>query len=107
MNNEKWLLGIDIGGTSVKLAFVTEAGDILYKWEIPTNTENQGKTIISEIGAAVSEKLTELNETKEKLKAAGVGALGPDDTEEGLLLEPVHVGWQGTIHIRDLVQQQV
>src|SRR5690606_17660828 len=107
MNNEKWLLGIDIGGTSVKLAFVTEAGDILYKWEIPTNTENQGKTIISDIGAAVSEKLTELNETKEKLKAAGVGAPGPVNTEEGLLFEAVNLGWQGTIHLRDLVQEQV
>ena len=30
--------GVDIGGTTVKLAFFDQAGTLLHKWEIKTNT---------------------------------------------------------------------
>ena len=38
--------GVDIGGTTVKLAFFDETGALLDKWEIPTVTENGGKQIL-------------------------------------------------------------
>ena len=30
-----WLVGADIGGTTIKLAFITLEGEIVTKWEIP------------------------------------------------------------------------
>ena len=38
----KYGFGVDIGGTTVKLGLFTEKGELLEKWEIPTNTENCG-----------------------------------------------------------------
>lgn len=35
--NDSWLVGVDLGGTTVKLAFVSAYGEILHKWEIPTD----------------------------------------------------------------------
>ena len=35
MEKGQWLVGIDIGGTSVKLAFLTETGDILHTGNHP------------------------------------------------------------------------
>ena len=49
MMKKQWLVGIDIGGTSIKLAFLTDQGEVLHKWEIPTNKANQGSGIIDEI----------------------------------------------------------
>ena len=31
---EKWLVGVDLGGTTIKLAFINVYGEILHKWEI-------------------------------------------------------------------------
>ncbi|MBS4199666.1 ROK family glucokinase [Bacillus sp. FJAT-49732] len=107
MANEKFLLGIDIGGTSVKLAFLTEEGDIVHNWEIPTNIENNGSSIIPDIGEAVHKKLAELNIPHENLKAAGVGAPGPIDTEKGVMFEAVNLGWPDNFPLRDLVQEAV
>ncbi|MCJ8006829.1 ROK family glucokinase [Lederbergia wuyishanensis] len=107
MENEKWLLGIDIGGTSVKLAFLTEEGDILHKWEIPTNTENNGSNIIQDIGEAVHKKLSELDVSHDMLKAAGVGAPGPIDQEKGVMFEAVNLGWPDNFPLRDLMQEAV
>ena len=44
---------MDIGGTTVKLGLFTEKGELLEKWEIPTNTENQGAAILPDVAQAV------------------------------------------------------
>ena len=38
----QYLLGIDIGGTTVKIGLVSHAGVIIDKFEIKTNVENNG-----------------------------------------------------------------
>ncbi|MCM3111430.1 ROK family glucokinase [Lederbergia lenta] len=102
--SEKWLAGIDIGGTSIKLAFFTETGELVHKWEIPTNKDNRGMAIISEVGDSVQSKLIELHGDVSPLVAAGVGAPGPVDTDKGLLFEAVNIGWQDNFPLRDLMQ---
>ena len=52
---EKWLVGVDLGGTTIKLAFINVYGEILHKWEIPTNTGEQGKHITLDVAKAVKE----------------------------------------------------
>lgn len=39
---ERWLVGGDIGGTTLKLAFVTLVGELVTKWEIPTDKSENG-----------------------------------------------------------------
>ena len=39
----KYGFGIDLGGTTVKIAYFDETGTMLDKWEIPTVTENGGE----------------------------------------------------------------
>ncbi|MCJ7843410.1 ROK family glucokinase [Lederbergia sp. NSJ-179] len=98
------LAGIDIGGTSIKLAFFSEEGDIVTKWEIPTNKADGGKGIFEDVKKAVSEKLEKLQIPYEALKAAGVGAPGPVDTEKGILDGAVNIGWKDNFPLRDLMQ---
>ena len=47
--------GIDVGGTTVKLAFLDEDGTMLEKWEIPTRKEEGGKYILPDIAASVKD----------------------------------------------------
>ena len=39
----KKCIGVDVGGTSVKLGLFEVTGELLKKWEVPTNKEEQGK----------------------------------------------------------------
>ena len=59
----KYVVGIDVGGTSIKLAFLTLEGEPVSKWEIPTNKADNGKYIINEIAESVREKQVELHDT--------------------------------------------
>ena len=45
--------GIDVGGTTVKLAFFDETGTMLEKWEIPTNTDHDGQRILPDIADSI------------------------------------------------------
>ena len=53
--------GIDVGGTTVKLAFLDENGTMKDKWEIPTRTEDGGKNVLPDIAASVKEYMEKEN----------------------------------------------
>ena len=45
----KYVFGVDIGGTTVKIGLFSIDGELLYKSEIPTRTNEGGKYILSDI----------------------------------------------------------
>jgi glucokinase len=92
--SETYYIGADIGGTTVKLAIIRESGEIASKWEIPTNTEDQGKTIPEDIHKALEEKLVEKGIEKESIAGIGAGAPGFVDTSNGFIYEAVNIGWK-------------
>ena len=56
---EQVCVGVDIGGTSVKLGIFTLSGTLLKKWEIPTEPKNDTKALIEKIGKSIKENLKE------------------------------------------------
>lgn len=91
---EKWLIGVDLGGTTIKMAFVNVYGEIVDKWEINTNRAEQGKHIVTDIAKSIDQKLEEHGQTKDKLLGIGMGAPGPVNGETGLVYEAVNLGWK-------------
>ena len=73
---EKFVFGIDLGGTTVKLGLLSVEGVLKEKWEIPTRTENGGEHILSDIAASVKEKMSALNISVEQVLGAGLGVPG-------------------------------
>lgn len=90
---EKWFVGVDIGGTTIKLAFIDTNGKIIIKWDIPTNCNDEGKHIASEISKTIDLKIQELGEQKDRLAGIGVGAPGFINLETGLIYRSVNIGW--------------
>ena len=85
--------GIDIGGTTVKLAFLDEKGTMIEKWEIPTRTDDKGSQIMPDIAASVKEYLAKKNLTNEQIIGIGVGVPGPI-SDSGLVSKCVNLGWE-------------
>jgi glucokinase len=94
MMSGQWIVGVDLGGTTTKLAFINRNGEIVHKWEIPTDNSNEGQNITINIANAIDQKLTELNENKSKLAGVGMGAPGPVDYDTGVILNVVNLGWK-------------
>ncbi|EDL62555.1 ROK family glucokinase, partial [Bacillus sp. SG-1] len=101
---DKWLVGVDLGGTTTKLAFISLYGEIVHKWEIPTDTSENGKNIIVDIAKSIDHHLDELGESKGKLKGIGMGAPGPVDMTNGIIYEAVNLGWEKNTPLKDLLE---
>ncbi|MCM3488554.1 ROK family glucokinase [Alkalihalophilus marmarensis] len=76
------------------MAFITSYGEIVSKWEIPTNTEDGGIHITMDIAKSIDHKLNELNQEKEHLAAIGMGAPGFIEMETGFIYQAVNIGWK-------------
>ena len=58
---KKYSIGVDIGGTTVKLGVFTVEGTLLDKWEIETRKQENGKYILSDITEDIDNKLKDMN----------------------------------------------
>ena len=67
----QYLLGVDVGGTTVKIGLVSYTGEILDKFEIKTNIDNNGSSILTDIRDAIyaylDKKIISTKEIKEVL----------------------------------------
>lgn len=91
----KAYLGIDIGGTNVKIAVVGRSGKVLARGVIDTNPAEGPNKTFRRIGAA-SRSLISLRRGVEVL-AAGVGCAGLIDTDKGRLSSSPNLpAWENT-----------
>ena len=88
----KYGYGVDLGGTTVKIAFFDETGTMLHKWEIPTVTENNGAQILPDIAAAIKAHIAGKELKKEDLIGVGIGVPGPVN-HEGVVNRCINLGW--------------
>ncbi|MDE3839592.1 glucokinase [Bacillus methanolicus] len=103
---EKWIVGVDLGGTTTKIAFISMNGEILYKWEIPTDKSDSGKKITTNIAKAIDQKLEELGHPKSKLIGIGMGAPGPVNLTTGIVYEAINLGWENDYPLKDLLETE-
>ena len=92
LSTMKYGFGVDLGGTTVKIAYFDETGKMISNWEIPTVTEGHGSQILPDIAASIRE-YRERNAVKdEDLLGLGIGVPGPVDGK-GVVNRCVNLGW--------------
>lgn len=88
----KIAFGIDLGGTTVKIAVFDGEGGMLTKWEIPTGKENGGEKILPDIAHAVEGYIAKENIDRADVVGIGIGVPGPVD-RHGVVNKCVNLGW--------------
>ena len=87
----QYLFGVDIGGTTVKIGLVSYEGEILDKFEIKTNVENNGASILTDIRDAIYNYL----EVKSinRLDVLGIGFGIPGPVVNNVVYKCTNLGW--------------
>ena len=88
----KYGFGIDLGGTTVKIAYFDETGSMLEKWEIPTVTTDGGKQILPDIAASIRGFLDAHNINETAILGLGIGVPGPVNGK-GVVNKCINLGW--------------
>ena len=88
----KYGFGVDLGGTTVKIAYFDETGTMLHKWEIPTDRSESGKNILPDIAKAIKVYIKENYVNENQIVGIGIGVPGavlPD----GTVNKCINLGW--------------
>ena len=88
----KYGFGVDLGGTTVKIAFFDETGLMLNKWEIPTVTANGGSQILPDIAASIQQFIQQKTVDPASVIGVGIGVPGPVNSK-GFVNKCINLGW--------------
>lgn len=97
----KKCIGVDVGGTTVKIGLFEVTGELLKKWEVPTRTEEQGKYILSDAAASILEVLKQEGISLDDIEGAGIGVPGPVK-RDGYVEVCVNLGWRDRYPAKEL-----
>lgn len=90
----KKIIGIDLGGTSVKLAILTTEGEIQEKWSIKTNILDDGSHIVPDIIDSIQHRFETHGLTKDDFLGIGMGSPGVVDSEAGTVIGAYNLNWK-------------
>ena len=96
---KKYGFGVDVGGTTVKMGFFETSGELLDKWEIKTDTSDNGKAVLPDIAQAIDNKLAQEGISKSDVEGVGIGVPGPVRSD-GVVNGCVNLGW-GVINVAE------
>ena len=99
----KYVFGVDLGGTTVKMGLFESSGELLCTWEIPTRTEDGGKYILGDIADSVLAVMKERSIGKDDVEGIGIGVPGPVGAD-GTVFKCVNLGW-GVFNVAESLQE--
>lgn len=84
--------GVDLGGTTVKIACFDPNAKMQEKWEIPTRTQKCGENILPDIAAAISGYMQRNQIAPQQVLGVGIGVPGPV-RPDGTVNKCINLGW--------------
>lgn len=103
----KWLFGIDIGGTTTKIAVITSDGNILQKCILPTPKTDHGSFLALTVQQAIETLLRAHRIAKKDVAGIGVGAPGPVDQGSGVFYELTNLDWPDNFPVKRILEEAV
>lgn len=101
----KFVFGVDLGGTTVKMGLFADDATLLDKWEIPTDKTDKGAKILPDIAKSIEEKIVEKELNREEIIGVGIGVPGPVD-KQGVIYKAPNLGW-GVFNVNDTLSEMV
>ena len=100
---DKKIIGIDLGGTTIKFAIVTIDGEVQQKWSIETNILDEGSHIVPDIIESITHRLSLYQMTKDDFIGIGMGTPGSVNRENGTVIGAYNLNWTK----KQLVKKQI
>jgi glucokinase len=90
-----YVIGVDIGGTNLRLALADMTGLVLAKWSSSTAGVRGAEPVVALISDGVEHLLQQASTQRHALKAVAVGAPGVTDSDAGIVIATSYLmGWR-------------
>ena len=103
----KKLLGIDLGGTTVKFGILTAEGSVQEKWAIETNTLEDGRHIVPNIIESLKHRLAMYGLTADDFIGIGMGSPGAVDRKNKTVTGAFNLNWADTQEVGSVIEKEL
>lgn len=104
--SEKIYVGVDLGGTAIKVGICNEEGQLLHTYEGPTEVAKGADTVVANIEKYVRHVVEESPFAWEQVAGVGAGVAGFTNVREGIIILAPNVGLKD-LHIREILEQRL
>lgn len=95
------IVGVDIGGTAIKMALLNMDGIMLVKTQEPTPVAEGEDGIVQKVADMMDHLLQGQGLHREHVAGIGVGVPGTVDGKNGIIREAVNLNWRSPVRLRD------
>ena len=97
----KFIIGIDLGGTSAKLALFTEDLEAIKMWQVATSSEDHGWKIVPNIVKALQAEILKQGLDLSDCLGIGMGSPGALDRRKGTVTGAYNLGWETAYPVKE------
>lgn len=87
------IIGIDLGGTSAKMAIISLEGEIQEKWSVSTNILEDGMHIVPNLIESLQERIALYKMSAEDFLGIGMGSPGKVDADAKTVVGAYNLNW--------------
>lgn len=103
----KKLLGIDLGGTTIKFGIMTLEGEIQEQWAIPTNILENGSHIVPDIVESIRYRLEMYQLSSEDILGIGMGSPGSIDRDKKTVTGAYNLNWADEQEVGSVIESEL
>ncbi|MDY5113300.1 MAG: ROK family glucokinase [Bilifractor sp.] len=97
-----YAVGVDVGGTTVKIGIFRTSGDLLLKWEIVTDKKDGGRNILPDIADSIKSMLSNKGIGLDEIQGVGIGIPGAI-LNRSIVNRAVNLGWD-VVPVKDQLE---
>lgn len=104
--NTKYRIGVDLGGTNIKIGIIDDLGSILYSNSIPTDADKGFEATFNNITNLIARTIGDSPIPRSELSGIGFGCPGLIDSVNGVVRElPNMPGWVN-VHLGEMIYKK-
>lgn len=104
---KKIYIGIDLGGTNVKIGCFDSGLNLIDRTSAATQSDMGPQDIVDRIGQAIEQLLRENSLTLKSVNAAGIGAPGPANLDEGIIIASPNMPTFKNVPLRKMISDKL
>lgn len=101
--SNKMAVGVDIGGTAIKIGLFTEEGTLTAKKQIPTRNDDSFAYVLNDAAKGILELLKENSINRDSVKGIGIGVPGP--VAGGVVKHCVNLMWKNSVDASGIIEK--
>ena len=94
-DSNRLFVGVDVGGTNIKIGIVDDEGRTVTKTKFPTMADKEAALSMVKAKECIDKLLSDAGRKLDEVDAIGLGTPGPLDVRAGMILTPNNLpGWR-------------